>query len=228
MIDHDYLDLKLGAIEQYTMVVLKKDLPKWRESGWLPFDEIGLPKGDEEAWMLYGDVQHDEILIFNRPQLVRDLPAGALQGLEVQEVCTYLGTYGMGGPGFFGLRLSNGYYLTFAVYHASEYILVQDKVVACDPVLYHRVMPWIASFHDEDRNWDELSPLVIGSKIEGIEFTSTTCTVTLCGQDGLIELVCVKNDPRLPITNSPKDDAFKAGIISDYLVLQLQNARLIV
>lgn len=46
---HDFLNLKIGDIEQYSLVVKKADLEHWRKSGWLPFTEIGLPEGDEEA-----------------------------------------------------------------------------------------------------------------------------------------------------------------------------------
>lgn len=51
---HNYLDLKIGAIEQYSMIVKKRDLENWKKSGWFTYTEIGLPKGDEEAFMLYG------------------------------------------------------------------------------------------------------------------------------------------------------------------------------
>ena len=57
MTEHDYLNLKIGDVKQYSMVVKKNALPKWKEIGWLEYTEIGLPEGDEEAYMLYGEIK---------------------------------------------------------------------------------------------------------------------------------------------------------------------------
>jgi hypothetical protein len=80
---HDFLDLKIGAIEQYSMIVKKTDLISWKTLGWLTFSEIGLPEGDEQAWGLYGEMEENEILIFNRPTLLRDVPFNQLIGREI-------------------------------------------------------------------------------------------------------------------------------------------------
>ncbi len=64
---HDFLNLKIGSIQEYPMVIKKKDLDYWKKLGWLTYTEVRLPEGDEEAFMLYGKIKKSEILIFNRP-----------------------------------------------------------------------------------------------------------------------------------------------------------------
>lgn len=98
---HDFLNLKIGTIEQCSMVIKKKDLNYWKSLGWLTYTEIGLPEGDEEASLLYGKINKSETLVFNRPNLLKNVSVDKLIGLEIKEVSTHLGTYGMGGAGFF-------------------------------------------------------------------------------------------------------------------------------
>jgi hypothetical protein len=44
-----------------------------------------------------------ELVDFEPPPLTADM----IVGRTVDEICTHIGTYGMGGPGFFGLRLGS-------------------------------------------------------------------------------------------------------------------------
>ncbi len=105
---HAYLNLKLGIVEQYSVIVKKGDLKHWKKSGWLTYTEIRLPEGDEEAFRIYGTFNKQmETLVFNRPRLLKDIPEQEIIGRKVLGISTNLGTYGMGGPGFFGLLLNN-------------------------------------------------------------------------------------------------------------------------
>ena len=224
---HDFLNLKIGDIEQYSLVVKKADLEHWRKSGWLPFTEIGLPEGDEEAYLLYGEIEKDEILIFNRPTLFRDIPTDQLIGLEVKGFCTHLGTYGMGGPGFFGLLLNNSEFLTYAVWGAGQYVIIDNRVVECSPQFYKKTKPWISNYGD-NQSWNELTYYISGSKIEKFSLTKETFTLTLKKSNQKIEVVFVRNDAKLPRKVGRKRNAFKKGEISDYLLFQHENATLIV
>lgn len=224
---HDFLNLKIGTIEQYSMVVKKVDLDYWKQLGWLTFTEIGLPKGDEQAYLLYGEIKKDEILIFNRPALLKNTPTDKLIGLEITEFSTYLGTYGMGGAGFFGLLLNDTEYLTYAVWGAGDYVLIDNRVVECNPDLYKKTKPWISDFSGE-QNWDDLTDYISGSKIENISLSDEVCNLTLQKCHRKIEVAFVKNDIRLPRKVGRKRNAFKKGIISDYLLFQHKNATLIV
>ena len=224
---HDYLNLKIGNINEYAMVIKKKDLDYWKRLGWLTFTEVRLPEGDEQAYLLYGEIDTDEILIFNRPTLLKNTPHDKLIGLEIKEVSTYLGTYGMGGAGFFGLLLSNSEYLTYAVWRAGNYVIIDNRVVECSPEFYKKTKPWISNF-GENQSWDDLTGYISGSKIESISISKDTCNLTLKKLDKKIEVIFVKNDSRLPRKVGRKRNAFKKGEISDYLLFQHENGVLIV
>lgn len=80
-------------------------------------------------------------------------------GKRVDEVCPYVGTYGMGGPGFFGLRLGEEW-LVVSIWGAGEWILVDDRLVEDTfGESYGRPRPWI---HDGE---DQLSQRLVGTKI---------------------------------------------------------------
>lgn len=220
---HEFLDLKMGSIEQYSMVVKKKELNYWKNLGWLTHTEIGLPEGDEEAWLLYGNIKKNEILIFNKPILLKDISVDKLIGLEIKQISMCLGTYGMGGAGFFGLLLENSDFLTYAVWGAGEYIIIDNKVVECDPELHYKSNPWLSNYKEEN-----LTTYISGSKIESISFTIDTCILILRKLDKKIEVVFVKNDIRLPRKIGRKRNAYKKGEISDYILFQHKNGSLIV
>ena len=224
---HDFLNLKIGSIEQYSMVVKKTDLNYWQNLGWLEYTEIGLPEGDEEAYMLYGEIKKSETLVFNRPTLLRNVSIDKLTGLEVIGVSTHLGTYGMGGAGFFGLLLNNSDFLTYAAWGAGNYVIIDNRVVECNPSLYGKTKPWLSDFGGNE-TWDDLTLYISGSIIESFLLTADTCNLILNKLGKKIEIDFVKNDIRILRKAGRKRNAFNKGLISDYLLFQHKNGILIV
>lgn len=227
MIKHDFLNLKIGDIEQYSMVVKKKDLPKWEKLGWLAFNRIVLPEGDEEAFMLYGDIEKDELLIFNRPQYLNQIGKDEILGLEIIDFSSHLGTYGMGGAGFFGLELSNGEYLVYAVWNAGNYVMVDDRIVECNPEFYSKTKPWISGF-GKGEMWNHLTEYISGAKIEDYSIDEHSCEIAVNKLGKTITIKFVKNDGRLPRKVGRKRNAYNKGRIEDYLIFQNVKGRLIV
>jgi hypothetical protein len=84
-------------------------------------------------------------------------------GRTVDEIRPYVGTYGMGGPGFFGLRLGSEW-LVIAVWGASEWMVAQGR---CVGDLFHaeyaRPRPWLTN------ESDELSRQLVGQRIRAID-----------------------------------------------------------
>ena len=91
------------------------------------------------------------------------LQASHIVGRRVDEIVPYVGTYGMGGPGFFGIRLGNEW-LTIAIWGASEWITV-DGLLVGDVFFGHygRPEPWISE------SGDRLSTELVGSTITAID-----------------------------------------------------------
>lgn len=224
---HAFLNLKIGTVEQYAMVIKKAQLDYWKNLGWLTFTEVGLPEGDEEADMLYGEIRKNEILVFNRPLFLRDISFDRLVGVRIKGISTHLGTYGMGGPGFFGLLLDNSDFLTYTVWGAGTYVIVDNRVVECNTNLYNKTKPWVSNYGD-NLTWDDLTAHITGSTINSIVLRSDSCELTLKKAVNTITLRFVKNDSRLPRSVGRKRNAYKKGVIADYLVFQNKNGTLIV
>lgn len=224
---HDYLNLKIGAIEQYAMIVKKRKLKKWQKLGWFTYKQVNLPKGDEQASMLYGEIGKKETLVFNRPTLLKDTPFEQLIGLKVLEISTHLGSYGMGGAGFFGLRLNNKHFLTYAVWNSGNFVLVDNRVVKCSPDFYDTTRPLISNFGD-DLTWDEITPLIVGSQIIAVKIAKHSCQITLQKDEKTHIVEFVKKDSRIPQDEGKLRVGYKKGKISDYLLFQRKNAVLVV
>jgi hypothetical protein len=56
------------------------------------------------------------------------LTAERVVGRTVGEICTCAGTYGMGGPGFLGLRLGDEW-LIIAIWGAASWVQVDGRIV---------------------------------------------------------------------------------------------------
>jgi hypothetical protein len=210
----------MGLIEACTLIVPKASLPIWTAEGW-----VELPG---YADFLYA-AGEDEMVIARRPDTLATRGAAELMGAEIAGWCNFLGTYGMGGPGFFGLllppRAEAAYreYLVFAVWGAEEYILLDGRVLGTHPRYRDRYVPWLAS-GDEGRA--TLDAVLMGARIEAAELVDDHLRMTLSQGGRSHVLECVRNDPRLPPFGGggPREPAYKEGVIADYLVFQPENA----
>lgn len=227
MKEHDYINLKIGDIEQYSMIINKNDLSYWKNLGWEEYTAIDLPKGDEDAFSLYGKLNKEtETLIFNRPVLLKDILKEKIIGKTILEINSHLGTYGMGGPGFFGLLLENNEYMVYSVWNADNYIFVNDRIVGCSQSCYHKVKPWISNF--SNFIWDDLTDYLVGSKIRDYSIEDDKCKLLLQKGTKNIEIQFVRNDKKIPRKSGRFRAAFKDGKIADYLVFQHKDGTLIV
>ena len=106
-------------------------------------------------------------------------PARADQiiGRCVDEVCPNVGTYGMGGPGFFGLRFGSEW-LVIAIWGASDWLSAHGRSVG-DPyhLEYGRPRPWLADWSADQP--DELSQHIVGQKIRDFDVRKHALRITL-------------------------------------------------
>ena len=118
-----------------------------------------------------------------RLQLFAPPPISAEQviGRTVDEICPHAGTYGTGGPGFFGLRLGSEW-LVIAVSGAGEWMVSQGRCVGDSfHDNYGRPRPWIADWlaapqigavrtpQESPGESDELSAQLVGQRIRSID-----------------------------------------------------------
>lgn len=219
---HDFLTLNIGCVEECAMVVKKDKLAKWQEKGWLTYQEVNLPKGDEKAELLYGTIGKKSTLIFGKPPTLSQIDLTSLIGLRVQGFSTHQGTYGMGGAGCFGLLLDNHHYLTYGVWSSANYITVDNRPVKPNNT---PIRAWTSYFGGEE-TWDELTPYLKDLIVKAIDLKEDSFKIILQKDDKAIEMVFYKSFG-LNDENQPKL-TFENGIIGDYLILHPKKSTLIV
>jgi hypothetical protein len=108
------------------------------------------------------------------------LAVAELVGRPVEQISTSVGTYGMGGPGFFGLRLGDRW-LVVAVWGAAAWMRADSRMIEDS---FHqdnkRPAPWISD------QGDELSCVVVGRTIASIEVAKHSLRIALNGGPDLV------------------------------------------
>lgn len=219
---HPLVHLDMGLIEACTQIVSKAMLPSWTAEGWaelLGYVDFHYAAGD------------DETVIAKRPDTLATRGTSGLIDVEIEGWCNILGTYGMGGPGFFGLLLpphigtvvAYREYLVFAAWGADERILLDGRVLATHSRYRDQYGPWLTG-GDEGRA--ALDALLLGARIDAAEVANDYMHLTIShgGRSHVLEYV--KNDARLPPMGGggPRTPAYEEGTIADYLVFQPENA----
>jgi hypothetical protein len=113
-----------------------------------------------------------ELVDFEPPSLTAD----KLVGRTVDEICTYVGTYGMGGAGFLGLRLGSQW-LVIAFWGAASWVQVDGRIVQdgfWEKNGWQR--PWITD------QGDELAAVLVGQSITSFAVARHSLTVGIGGR----------------------------------------------
>lgn len=144
----------------------------------------------------------------------------SLIGRRISEVATNAGTYGMGGPGFFALRL-DGDWLVIALWGAASWMTCQDRLI--DDLFFDdasRPAPWTNTV-------DSITPIVHALNdrtIESATVTHDAMRITLSGgydltidADPATRPVFVGNG--LPRAFTPDDDLRRAVFLSPTIEL---------
>lgn len=121
-------------------------------------------------------------------------------GRTVDQIDTLVGTYGTGGPGFFGLRLGEEW-LVVSIWGASEWITVDGRLVEdFFGEKYDRPLPWIGD------HGDELTDKVVGQEISSFEVRKTSLTIVLA--NGMTIEIAEDADARPVFEGSKEKRAF--------------------
>jgi hypothetical protein len=123
------------------------------------------------------------------------LDSNTIIGCTIDEVSTCVGTYGMGGPGFFGLRLGSDW-LVISIWGAAEWILVDDRLIGdLRHDKYGRPLPWKHSQNDA------LTPHLVGTKISSIRIDKHSLEMRFANDS---VLMIDENSSRRPILEGNK------------------------
>ena len=140
----------------------------------------------------------------------------AVVGATVTRVCEYLGSYGMGGPGFVGLRLSSpAVWLVITVWGAADWITVDgipcregkfaDEITGLE-TSFHGSLPRLADF--------------VGSQIVSCEIQPRSIQLVLSHAGVSHRLQLLADSPHLPVfrgskepRNMPDSDDLRTAVI---------------
>ncbi|CAH1194132.1 hypothetical protein PAECIP111892_01421 [Paenibacillus auburnensis] len=221
-VKHPYHDLNLGLIKEYSMIVPKAELGKWTGKGWIEdrtFMDFHYAPGKGEA------------MILSRPRSLKEIEIGSLLNSRVVDFTSQLGSYGMGGPGFFGVLLDqegSQQYLVYAVWHSGQYIMMEGRVITCHLKYNRTYKPWVSEWAGEsaEEQWDQLSGVIKGSVITGITLCDAELHLELSADNSIHELIFYQYNEALPPLGNgeARKQAFQQGVIGDYIILSEKNA----
>jgi hypothetical protein len=104
-----------------------------------------------------------------RPQTLGEVGFKRIEGRKVTAWSASLGSYGMGGPGFFGLNLAgNGEYpdewLVMRVWGAGCWLLLDGRWIEAHPNQYQVQEPLYSNFGPGE-DWDRVTDKVVGATL---------------------------------------------------------------
>ena len=190
-------------------------LPLRRRDGWrwMPFYSLG-PVWPGPLGILFTFIG---IWRFARkPRRIADLPDDTYCGCIVDETCSGLGSYGQGGPGFFGLKCRKGsesFWLVFTLWGAVEWLTLDGNLIERGP-----------GGHDGKSRADRAmisAAALHGGSIQSVEFTDDRATIRIRGADSNHVLELRRDGSTVPPwRGSGKKKTFGAGeFLEDAIVI---------
>jgi hypothetical protein len=93
-----YSSLNMGLIQHYSLIIPVQDLQLWLKQGWAEAPEF---------YDFHYAPRPGETVIIKRPKTLSETGYSSIVGNIITAFSVSYGSYGMGGPGFFGLVLKD-------------------------------------------------------------------------------------------------------------------------
>ncbi|MEO3947892.1 hypothetical protein [Gorillibacterium sp. CAU 1737] len=221
---HPFRQLNMGLVKQYSMIVPKGGAAEWTATGW---------KEDHSFKEFRYEPKENEVLLLNRPVTLLDIEMESLVGRRIVNFSTQLGSYGTGGPSFFGLLLdrAEGYeYLVYTIWASEQHLTMDDRVVGCHIRYNADYHPWASRWAGEsdENQWDDLSGVINGSTITGVHLSEEQFVIELESNENQHTMTFHRmSDLLSPQGNGqPRKPAFAEdqGPIGKYLMFCRENA----
>ncbi len=162
----------------------------------------------------------------HEPKSLREAGTEKIVGRRVIDWSESLGSYGMGGPGFFGLRLAaQGEYpeewLALRLWGADNWLLLDDQWVGAHPNQYDIQEPLYSNFGEEG-SWDRVSEKVRGALLNDVKIERDHSLIFLTVDAAPHRLEIPADTSRLPLYGgtmqphvwNPDEDQRDAWIIA--------------
>ncbi len=157
-------------------------------------------------------------------EIIFNPPKERIIGRFILECTGYCGTYGQGGPGFFGLKLKHtekypGEWFILTLWSSYDWLTVGGQWVSAHPDQYHIQKPLHSDFMPPQK-WDNFTPKINGNEIVSLEVNAKSMKL------GIGEIIIsLDEDPQMRPRYVgggelrefyPKDDLHNAMIISPF------------
>jgi hypothetical protein len=203
-------NLQMGLVEANFAVIDNAEKPTWIERGFTECREFPI---------FLNELDEDKTVMLGVPRTIDEFGTDELLNARILDVSTHLGTYGMGGPGFFGILCEarpDPVWLNVALWGAESYVLLDGRVIGCHSDYYPQYHPWTEKSHDE------LFRVFKNAVITAIDLTVRDCALRFVSADRMKHecVICRFSDKLPPQGNGePRKPAFEDGKMSDYLLV---------
>jgi len=194
-------EFKIGIVEGYAVHINKADLPGWEQKGFV--DTGGRPA--------IVPIPPDKVWVWGIPETLATLGSNRLLGRRIDGFSTSLGTYGMGGHDFFGIRLAPdnnakfGEYLVLPILNAVYFVWINGS-----PIVGQK---------DVVEEHSGRLEMLVGSSIAQVQLTARECNLVLSKDEATHSLTLYLDPPAPNIGNYYQGD-YERGQIADYLIFQ--------
>jgi hypothetical protein len=135
-----------------------------------------------------------------RPPTLQELGTGRVIGRTIKSWNGRYGSYGMGGPGFFGVELAAAAqgpneHLILTLWGACGWLLLDGRWVEAHPGLYEDQRPLFSV----PEHLDDVTPRLVGGTIVRFDLEDSSCRVEVRNGDLLHVLELPRDTARLPV-----------------------------
>ena len=219
---HPFLQLNMGLVQENFVVAKKSDKKHWKSRGFQKICKYPIFRYKPNP---------AEIIMLGVPLSIEEFGYERLKNSRVVDVSTRCGTYGMGGPGFFGLKLQGDYgarWLTYCIWSAGEHILFDDKVLECHPNYVEKYAPLIV-FDDYASSLSRFKQMLSDMTVKAVEVLEESIEIMLVdSQDKLHNIKSYKYSDKFPEQGGTdkKRNSFENGKMSDYWLVTYDETHL--
>lgn len=221
---HKYLNLNMGLVKENFVIADIHEMDVWKARG---FEKIR----KYPIFHYTPDPMH--VIMLGKPLTIDQFGLETLKNSRIVDFCHHLGTYGMGGPGFVGLKIqgdSGDRWLVYCVWNAGQYILLDNRVLECHPKFSEDYNPWIGFDHQE-KSITAIKKLLDQAVIQNISLSHEALTITLTDAKSNIHVIETRktSDQFPPLGGTgKKSDAYADGAMRDYWLVIYDGTHLAV
>lgn len=212
----------MGLVKENFVIADSKEMYVWEARG---FERI------KKYPIFHYTPNPMQVIMLGKPLTIGQFGLEALKDGRIVDFCPYMGTYGMGGPGFVGFKIQGDFglrWLVYCIWSAGQYILLDDRVLQCHPKFSESYNPWI-DFDHQEKSITMIKRLLGEAVIQNISLSGETLTITLTGSDSHTIKAQRISDQFPPLGGTgQKSAAYTNGSMGDYWLLIYDGTHLTV